>query len=286
MIVWDVAPGRTLGPAPHLVMGILNVTPDSFSDGGRFLDPAAAVAHGLRLADEGAHIIDLGGESSRPGSRPVPADEEWARLEPVLAGLVPALAARTAPALSVDTWRAETARKALDAGVAIVNDISAARFDPAMVDLLAERRPGYVLMHALDRPATMQQAPRYDDVVAEVLAFFEERLAVLVKAGLPESRVALDPGIGFGKTAAHNLRLLACLDRLLALGRPVLVGLSRKRFLGSVLGDETLDRGGATQAAQAMAAQRGARLHRVHDVAATLQTLAVVQAIESAACTT
>ncbi|AGW12229.1 dihydropteroate synthase [Megalodesulfovibrio gigas] len=288
MVCWEIRDGARLGPSPFLVMGIVNITPDSFSDGGRFLEPAAAVMHGLALAARGADILDLGGESTRPGSDEVPADEEWRRLEPVFELLQDAPPARGL-VLSVDTWRAETAARALAAGAAIVNDISACRFDPALVDVLVQHQPGYVLMHAQGRPKTMQQNPHYDDVVDNVLRFLEERLAALVRAGLAESRIVLDPGIGFGKTVTHNLALLAGLERLAVLGRPVLMGLSRKRFLQGFVPADAPDEAAratalqlATQAATVLAARHGARIHRVHDVAQTRQTLDIVAAVEAA----
>ncbi|MCA1946411.1 MAG: dihydropteroate synthase, partial [Desulfovibrio sp.] len=246
---------------------------------------------------------DLGGESTRPGSEEVPAEEEWRRLAPVFdllrespsaAVSFPGHASAPGPSsptvLSVDTWRAATAAMALEAGAAIVNDISACRFDPALRDVLVQHQPGYVLMHAQGRPKTMQQNPHYDDVVDEVLRFLEGRLADLVRAGLAESRIVLDPGIGFGKTVAHNLALLAGLERLTALGRPVLVGLSRKRFLQGFVPADATDESAraaalqlATQIASALAARHGAHIHRVHDVAQTRQTLDLVAAVQGAA---
>lgn len=214
------------------VMGIVNVTPDSFSDGGEHADTDSAVAHGLLLASEGAAILDIGGESTRPGSDPVPAADELARVVPVierLAGTVPAL-------LSIDTTKADVARAALSAGAGFVNDVTALRGDPAMTELVAEQGCPVCLMHMLGEPRTMQDAPRYDDVVGEVVAFLEQAMTAAVAAGVREEQILLDPGIGFGKTVEHNLLLLAHLDRVAALGRPVLLGASRKRFIGALLG--------------------------------------------------
>ena len=219
-------PPTDLPVALPCVMGIVNATPDSFSDGGEHADTGSAVAHGLRLAAEGAAILDIGGESTRPGSDPVPVDEEVRRVVPVVEGL----AAVSPVVLSVDTTKAAVARAALDAGAAIVNDVTALRGDPAMAALVAERGCPVCLMHMLGEPRTMQDDPRYDDVVAEVTAFLEARLAAAVAAGVREEQVLLDPGIGFGKTLAHNLALLAHLDRIAAIGRPVVLGASRKRF--------------------------------------------------------
>ena len=260
-------------PAPYELMGVVNVTPDSFSDGGRFLDPAAAVAHGRRLAEDGAAILDVGGESTRPGADPVGAAEELARVIPVIEGLA-GLGAR----VSVDTMKLEVARAALAAGARYVNDVSAFRHDPGMAALVAESGAECCLMHMLGEPRTMQQAPRYDDVVDEVRAFLEERLAFAVSEGIPEERVQLDPGIGFGKTIEHNLSLLRGLPELARLGRPLVVGVSRKSFLGRITGREAGDRVAATVAANVLAYERGARVLRVHDVAAVADGLAVAAA--------
>ncbi|HAU37556.1 MAG TPA: dihydropteroate synthase [Phycisphaerales bacterium] len=259
-------------------MGILNVTPDSFSDGGRFLEPAAAVAQAREMLASGAEILDIGAESTRPGSRRVPPDEQIARLREILPAVV-SLGAR----VSIDTTRAKVAAFALDAGAAIVNDISAGRDDPELFPLVAERACPLVLMHMLGEPATMQSAPRYGDVVAEVEAFLSERLAAAVACGVSAEKVILDPGIGFGKTLEHNLALLAGLGELAALGRPVLVGPSRKRFLGELTGrTDPAQRISATVAACLEARKRGATIFRVHDVAALADALAVAQAVEGA----
>jgi len=256
-------------------MGIVNATPDSFSDGGRFLDPAAAVAHGLRLAAEGAAILDVGGESTRPGSEPVPEREELRRVVPVLEGLA---AAGVDAQLSIDTAKLAVARAAVDAGATYVNDVTAFRRDPEMAAFVAERGLDCCLVHMRGEPRTMQDDPRYDDVVSEVKAFLEARLAFAVAEGVPEERIHLDPGIGFGKTVEHNLELLRRLDELVALGRPVLIGVSRKGFLGRLTGRPVGERGPATIAANLMAFLRGATIFRVHEVAPLADALRVAAA--------
>jgi dihydropteroate synthase len=257
----------------YTIMGVVNVTPDSFSDGGRFLDPQAAIAQGERLAAEGAAILDIGGESTRPGSEGVTAEEELRRVLPVVEGL-----SSTGAQISIDTSKAEVAAAALDAGASYVNDVTAFRGDPALASLVAERAVDCCLMHMLGTPRTMQDDPRYDDVVADVKAFLEQRLAFAVREGVPEQRVMLDPGIGFGKTVEHNLELLARLDEIAALGRPVVVGVSRKSFLGRITGREPADRAVATAAANVLALERGASVFRVHDVPETADALAVATA--------
>jgi len=254
-------------------MGIVNVTPDSFSDGGEWLDPARAVAHGLRLAEEGAAILDVGGESTRPGAAPVAADEELRRVVPVLEGLAGAPARR-----SIDTAKARVARAALDAGADLVNDVTALRGDPELAGLVAERGAHVCLMHMRGEPRTMQDDPVYEDVVADVKAFLEERLAFAVAAGIREERVWLDPGIGFGKTVEHNLELLRRLDELVALGRPVVVGTSRKAFLGRITGRAAHERLPGTIATNVLALARGAAVFRVHDVRPVAEALAVAAA--------
>lgn len=250
-------------------MGVLNVTPDSFSDGGQHLDPGAAVAGALRMAADGAAIIDVGGESTRPGARPVPAADEIARVGPVLEQL-----AREAPglAVSIDTRSAAVARVALDAGAVLVNDVSAGT-DPGMFPLVADRGAGMCLMHMQGEPATMQDAPRYGDVVDEVTAFLEQRLHAAVDAGVAEEAIVLDPGIGFGKAVDHNLALLAGLPRIVALGRPVLVGVSRKGIIGALTGREVDDRLAGSIGAGLAAVQAGAAVLRVHDVAETVDAM-------------
>ncbi len=252
------------------VMGILNVTPDSFSDGGRFLDAGRAVEHGLALERQGARILDVGGESTRPGAEPVGEREELRRVSPVILGL---RAAGATAAISIDTSKAAVAAAALDAGAQIVNDVTALRGDAEMAGLVAARGVICVLMHMLGEPRTMQRDPRYGDVVAEVGAFLDERLAVAVAAGIDAERVWLDPGIGFGKTLAHNLQLLRGLPELAARGRPLVVGTSRKTFLGEITGRDFSGRGAATVAANVLAFERGARIFRVHDVAPTRDAL-------------
>ncbi len=256
-------------------MGVVNVTPDSFSDGGLFLDADAAVEHGLRLAREGADILDVGGESTRPGADPVGEDEELRRVVPV----IERLALRGDARLSIDTTKVTVARAALGAGATLVNDVSALRFDPAMAGLVAETGAGCCLMHMLGEPRTMQEDPRYDDVVSEVKAFLEERLAFAVSEGIDEERVWLDPGIGFGKTVEHNLELLRRLDEIAAIGRPVVVGTSRKSFLGKLAGgrDEG-ERLPGTIATNVLALERGASVFRVHDVAQNADALTVAAA--------
>jgi dihydropteroate synthase len=258
-----------------LVMGIVNVTPDSFSDGGAFLDPAAAVEHGLRLASEGADILDVGGESTRPGAAPVSTEEELRRVVPVVRGL----AARCAVPVSVDTTKAAVARAALDAGASIVNDISALRFDPALGPAVAAAGAALVLMHMRGEPRTMQQEPRYDDLLGEVRAELAAALARAEAAGIDPGRTLLDPGIGFGKTLEHNLALIERLAELEALGRPILVGPSRKSFIGRITGAPPGERVEGTLAACCLAAARGAHAVRVHDVAAVRRGLAVADAI-------
>jgi dihydropteroate synthase len=248
-------------------MGVVNVTPDSFSDGGRYLDPAAAVAHGLELVDEGAAILDIGGESTRPGASPVGADEELRRVVPVIEGLSVALEAGAAQ-ISIDTSKAVVARAALDAGATLLNDVTAFRADPSLAGLAAERGCDCCLMHMLGEPRTMQQDPRYDDVVDDVKAFLLARMEFAVAQGVAEERILLDPGIGFGKTLEHNIELLARLGELVAIGRPVVIGTSRKSFLGRLTGrTDPADRLAGTIATNVIAYERGARVFRVHDVA-------------------
>jgi dihydropteroate synthase len=256
------------------LMGVVNVTPDSFSDGGLYLDAGTAVAHGRELAQEGAEILDIGGESTRPGAEAVSEAEELRRVVPVILGL-----SDVGCDLSVDTSKASVAAAALDAGAAIVNDVTALRGDPAMASLCAERGATVVLMHMLGEPRTMQDDPSYDDVVAEVKAFLAVRLEAGVAAGIAEERIWLDPGIGFGKTAAHNMELLRRLGELRELGRPLVVGASRKSFIGKVDGSAAGERLGGTIASSVLAAAEGAEVLRVHDVAEVRQALAVATSI-------
>jgi len=255
-------------------MGVVNVTPDSFSDGGLYLDPEAAIAHGEELVAAGAEILDIGGESTRPGAEEVPTEEELRRVEPVIAGLAGGEAA-----ISIDTSKRAVAAAALDAGAEIVNDVTALRGDPEMAALCAERGATVVLMHMLGTPRTMQREPRYDDVVEDVKAFLAGRLETATAAGIAEERIWLDPGIGFGKTAEHNLELLRRLGELRDLGRPLVVGTSRKSFIGRVDGSEAGERLGGTIASSVLAAAEGADVLRVHDVAAIGQAMAVAGAI-------
>ena len=268
------APFEERWPRPS-VMGVVNVTPDSFSDGGLFVEPAAAVEHARSLLDDGAALVDVGGESTRPGAAPVSADEELARVVPVLEALA-------GLPISIDTSKAAVARRALELGAVLVNDVTALRGDAHMAEVVAGADAYVCLMHMQGEPRTMQVAPHYDDVVGDVLAFLEERVAFAVERGVSEERICLDPGIGFGKTPDQNLELLRRLDELQTLGRPLLVGVSRKSTLGKVLGD-----GGGTQAGSAAsvgaavaAFDRGATMIRAHDVAETVQALAVAAAVE------
>ena len=264
-----------VAPVPEpVVMGVVNVTPDSFSDGGEWLDPAAAIAHGHDLVAQGAAILDIGGESTRPGAEPVSEAEELRRVVPVLDGLAGAGAR-----LSIDTSKAAVAEAALDAGATLVNDVTALRGDPRMAALVAERGCDVCLMHMLGEPRTMQRDPRYGDVVKDVRVFLAERAEHAVAQGIARERIWLDPGIGFGKTVDHNLELLARLDEIVALGRPVVVGTSRKAFLGTITGrEEASDRVAATIAANVVALTRGASVFRVHDVAAARDALLVAAA--------
>jgi dihydropteroate synthase len=260
-------------PVDPLVMGIVNVTPDSFSDGGLFLDAGAAIAHGRELLAEGADILDVGGESTRPGAQPVDADEEIRRVIPV----IEALAAEGAR-LSIDTTKAEVARRALEAGATIVNDVSALRFDPDLARVAGDAGATLVLMHMLGEPRTMQDDPRYDEVVSDIRSFLEQRIEYAVGEGVAEEDIWVDPGIGFGKTLAHNLELIARLDEIAAIGRPVVFGASRKSFLGKLTGRQVDERLAGTIAANIIAYEHGARVFRVHDVAPTVDALKVAGA--------
>jgi dihydropteroate synthase len=255
------------------LMGVVNVTPDSFSDGGQYLDPAAAVRHGEKLARDGAVILDVGGESTRPGAVEVEEAEELRRVEPV----VRALAGGTT--VSIDTSKLAVAEAALDAGASIVNDVTAFKHEPEMAGLCAERGVGVVLMHMPGNPRTMQDDPRYDDVVDDVKAFLAERVEFAVGAGIAEERIWVDPGIGFGKALEHNLELLRRLGELRELGRPLVVGTSRKSFIGKVDDSDVEDRIGGSIATSVLAAAEGADVLRVHDVAEMAQALAVTNAV-------
>jgi dihydropteroate synthase len=255
------------------IMGVVNVTPDSFSDGGSFEVPAAAVAHARRLAAEGAGILDVGGESTRPGSDPVPVGEELRRVIPVIEGL-----AGVDARISIDTMKLAVAEAAVEAGASYVNDVTAFRHEPELAAFVADRGLDCCLMHMLGEPRTMQRDPRYGDVVADVKAFLSERMEAAVRAGVPEERIQLDPGIGFGKTLEHNLELLRRLHELTDLGRPLVIGTSRKSFLGRITGRDVTERVHGTTATCVLALERGATVFRVHDVAAVADALAVTAA--------
>ena len=264
-------------PRPALVMGIVNVTPDSFSDGGKFFPPEAAVAHALELVAQGAEILDIGGESTRPGAEPVSEAEELRRVLPVIQALV----GRVTVPLSIDTVKPAVAAAALAAGASIVNDIAANRTDPKMWRLVAATGAGYVCMHMRGTPATMQARPEYGDVAAEVAEFFAERLGQLAAAGVAEEKVVLDPGIGFGKTAEHNLQLLAGLGSLTKFARPILIGVSRKSFIGKTVGAGLEQRLPGSLACACWAVAHGAQIIRAHDVAETAQAVRMTEALGS-----
>ena len=275
-------------PPRFTLWGVVNVTPDSFFDGGTHDSLERAVPHALSLATDGARVLDLGGASSRPGADDVPAEEELRRVLPLLKELVrlraqadttEGVALSASTLFSVDTWRADVARAALEAGADIVNDVSACAWEPSLREAVAEHKPGYVLMHCLPgtAPRTMQDAPRYGDTVGEVLDFFEKNMTLLVKAGLPEEHIMLDPGIGFGKTAEHNCALLRGMERLQSLGRPILLGVSNKSLFGALLGLGVHERGEATRVCTALLAARGIVHHRVHDVKAARQALTLTE---------
>lgn len=312
---WKIKGSRQFDAAPFLLFGIVNVTPDSFYDGGVHCKETGGdpVGHALSLYEEGAVVLDVGGESTRPGAAPVSMDEECARVLPVIEALNQVFAEKETlcserkdtanffpedmdrdvglqkspgafvarAAISVDTYKAETAVRAMECGADIVNDISGCAFDPALVDVLVQYQPGYVLMHSSGMPATMQNSPHYDDVTATVSAFFEERLNMLVRSGLKEDRIILDPGIGFGKNLDHNLTLLGGLPRFSAFGRPILMALSNKSMFGHLLGLDVQERGAATAVATALAFNGGAWAHRVHDVRSAYNALSLAQAIRA-----
>lgn len=262
-----------------LVMGIMNVTPDSFSDGGRLQTADNVLAQAAAMVTAGADMLDVGGESTRPNAAPVSRDEELARVVPAILAIRQAYP--TLP-ISIDTTKAEVARAACQAGATIINDISAMRFDPAMAAVAREYETPVIIMHMQGTPADMQKNPGYGDVVAEIAAFFEERLRWLDDQAIPRERVIVDPGIGFGKTVAHNLAILNHLERFAALGCPVLVGHSRKAFLGKILNLEVDCRDQATAVVSALLATKGAAILRVHDVAGTVQAVRLAQAIQGA----
>jgi len=272
---WDIGSAIIACDRP-VIMGVINVTPDSFSDGGRFFDQIDAVKQGMKLANDGADILDIGGESTRPGSDPVSVEDELSRVIPVIKGLREI--GITKP-ISIDTRKLAVAEKAVQAGANIVNDVSALRDDTELASFCAEKKIGLVLMHMLGRPRTMQVEVRYDDVIREIGEFFEERLAFASQNGIDENKIALDPGIGFGKLLEHNLRILNECGKWLEFGRPILIGPSRKRFIGELTGEGTDERLGGTIAACIMAFLSGARIFRVHDVKHVKQALDVANAI-------
>ena len=272
----DGAPGA---PREFQIMGVINVTPDSFSDGGRYLATQAAIEHGLVLEAECASILDVGGESTRPGAAPVPESEELRRVIAVIEGL---LERGASAQISIDTSKAGVALRALEAGATLVNDVTALRGDPKMAGVVADARAECCLMHMLGDPRTMQRDPRYDDVVGDIKSFLEERVAFAVAEGVALERILVDPGIGFGKTLEHNLELLRRLGELVELGRPLVIGTSRKSFLGRLTGREVDDRVAATIATNVLAYERGARVFRVHDVAPVRDALTVAAATVSA----
>ncbi len=256
-------------------MGVVNITPDSFHDGGRYDLPEKAIAHALELVEQGADIIDIGGESTRPGAVPVSENDELVRVIPVLEGLVP----QVSVPISIDTTKSRVAHVALDTGASIINDVSALRQDPNMADVIARSGAAVVLMHMQGTPRTMQQSPQYADVGAEVLQFFEERVAAALLAGIAQTNIILDPGFGFGKLLSHNLDLLRGLSSFMMLNCPLLVGLSRKGFIGSIVGKAVGRREWGTAAAVALAVDRGAKIVRVHDVATMIDVVKMAAAL-------
>ncbi len=267
----------------YVLIGIVNVTPDSFSDGGLYLNHHAAIEHGMALEREGATLLDIGGESTRPGARPVPVEEELRRVIPVIEGLRDR---GTRAQISIDTSKAEVAAAALASGASLVNDVTALRGDVEMAGVIAAGGADCCLMHMLGEPRTMQDDPRYDDVVSDVRAFLEQRLSFALERGIALEHIVLDPGIGFGKTTAHNLELLGRLDELLGLGRPLAIGTSRKSFLGKITARPVEDRIAATIATNVLAYARGARIFRVHDVAPVRDALAITAATVRRPCPT
>lgn len=274
--VWEVMGGTRLRPDPFFVMGVVNVTPDSFYDGGRYTDEDSALEHARGLMAEGADILDVGGESTRPFSDPVDAETEASRVLPVIRRLITLHRKHgTSVPISVDTYKADVAEHALQAGAVIVNDVSGCRFDPRLKEVVTEYKPGYVLMHSSGRPKDMQVEPVYDDVVSQTAVFFEQGMNDLIRAGLPESHIVLDPGIGFGKKLEHNIALIRNVGRFAEFGRPLMIGLSNKSMWGALLGLELEERTTATQIGTAVAAMNGVALHRVHEVAAARRTLQI-----------
>lgn len=262
-------------PRPALIMGIINVTPDSFSDGGQFLDTEKAVAHGLKLVKDGAEILDIGGESTRPGAEQVDEAEELKRVLPV----IEQLAARVSVPISIDTIKPAVARAALAAGASIVNDVSANRKDDEMWKIVSDAGAGYICMHMQGTPQTMQINPEYKDIIKEVYSFFRERLERLNACGVTDDHVVFDPGIGFGKTLEHNLRLIANLEKFAEIGRPLLIGVSRKSFIGKLLGTDITERLPASIASTCKAVEEGVNIIRTHDVARTVQAVRMTEAL-------
>jgi len=279
--VIPLSPGRQLNLSRPLIMGILNVTPDSFSDGGRFDTVDKAVEHTLLMEADGADIIDIGGESSRPGSEPVSEKDELARVIPIIR----AMKKHVKTPISIDTYKAEIARAALDEGAEIVNDISALRFDPAMAGVIAEKKAPLILMHMLGVPRDMQKNPEYKDCVAEIIEFFKERVAFCIDTGIDKSKIIIDPGIGFGKRLSDNIEILVKIGKFRELNLPVLVGVSRKSFIGMLHPSGNLpdQRMGGSIAATVAAILNGADIVRVHDVAETVEALKVIQALKETA---
>ena len=277
---WKIA-GRTVDLSEHaFIMGVLNVTPDSFSDGGEFFTAEKAIEQGKRMAAEGAQIIDVGGESTRPGAEAISAEEEMARVLPVIRKL----REDVSTFISIDTSKADVARAALEAGASIINDVTGGRADPKMMPLAAESGAGFIVMHMQGTPRTMQAAPHYDDVVSEVANFFRQQYARALECGIDSMAIAFDPGIGFGKTVGHNLSLLANLARLRVEERPIVVGVSRKSSLGKMIGSDAMsDRLAPTIAFTAMLRERGANVLRVHDVKENVAALRVTEALLEAA---
>lgn len=273
---WHIKGGESIQLAPFFLVGILNITPDSFYDGDKYFIPEQAIEHACKLKKDGANMLDIGAESSRPGSEPISAQDELQRLTPIFNQLqekqldIP---------ISVDTYRADTAAYCLEHGASVINDISACSFDPELVQVLIDYKPGYVLMHAQGNPKTMQHDPKYNNVVEEVYSFLEEKMGMLVRSGLPEENIVLDPGIGFGKTLEHNLLLLQNIEKFSHLGRPVYMGLSNKSLWSKLLQVDLHERESATLAATVWLAEHGVYIHRLHQIKPAKEALTVLQAL-------
>ncbi len=278
LISWIVKGGRVIGPAPFLVAGILNVTPDSFFDGGKYNNSEKALQRASLIIEQGVHVVDVGGESTRPFSARTDAGTEIGRVLPVIKKI---LEKHPYANVSIDTYKAGVAAACLDSGAVIINDVSACRFDPGLPDVLAEFKPGYVLVHSLGDPETMQSDPGYDDVVGEIKFFFDERLNLLAKKGLPLNRIMIDPGIGFGKTLEHNLEIMRRVDEFHSFGLPIYLGLSNKSLWGKLLGLDPDSRGTASQVALSLMAAKKVGVHRVHDVESTFNSLKILKSIWS-----